>query len=348
MVVRCGSFLIGILIVLSPARAQSIDCLNPTDTFDRLVCETPKTRVAYQVMQAALDVVRAQLSEEGQRVVSEGQRQWLAMTRGVTCSPDPSLALRRQHKPPPATCAEEQFKHRADGLVERNGAHGQYKFVSRETYRYWPAPLDDGNGLLPGFFYEAVATTYIDQPATPGARAFNDLIERERVRCPDEPREDAICGPERDSWVFSLVLRADADIIQFRSGFWGYRHGNPRGRGSEFLRHFIVPLQRELTENDIFDATKPWKSVLAERYLALVRPGRDANGRPLTDLDARSVIEDYRIVLPESWLLDPTGLTIVPSTYLGDPARYVIPNTTIPWSSLRGILRDPLPFRLPQ
>src|SRR6266852_2333230 len=77
-----GAAMMALAIAPKAAAVASFDCAKATLAYDKFICATPPLSAADERVIATYEEARSQLSEEGKRLLLEGQRSWLKYVRG--------------------------------------------------------------------------------------------------------------------------------------------------------------------------------------------------------------------------------------------------------------------------
>lgn len=309
----------GVFVFLSAhAEAASFDCNKAKTKIEKTVCADPQLSALDEKLASAYRAMLEKLSPEGQRVLREGQRQWLKALPN-DCPLEGALR----------PCIQASYNDRLRELASTMVQVGEYLFIRVDLAR-WEACTDgDGN---PRSYEEHVSYLRIEAPRTEATAQWN----AQRKRSLSAERH---CDPSSESnthySAISDIKVLDGTIVMITSSTseccetFRYTYGTASTQ--------IVDLSRglePLTADDFFAFDSGWRSFLAQRCEEDLK--RQAPRNPIMDGVVIEIASD-----PTNWTLGTKDLSIsFPPGSIGGYSFEV----SIPWSELKPYLRPDAPF----
>jgi uncharacterized protein len=330
-IVALSGAAIALLLASAPtaAAAASFDCATATLPHDKLICASPTLSAADEDMTAAYQEARSMLSDDGKQLLLESQRSWLGYLR--------AFCLLDQR------CLESAYHERINTL--RNEAVvrvGPFRFQSVDSYDVEKLDEKPGKSAAPRLTSIVVSYPRIDDPVTPDATRWNELVRRRVDAFVDR---DNLKGKEIASTTKHAILHASHDVVSL--AIFGTKHGQGRYSDLDTIGYTVLLRSgRKLETTDLLDAQRPWKDFLAQQvHRALQKEEAEDGGiwklRPEDGPEIAKAVSDDR-----HWAVAPDGLLILYRPV--DKANVFGPLVqTIAWSVLEPYLVAPPPFPIP-
>lgn len=308
------------------AAAASFDCTKATRPLDKLICADPKLSAADERLAAAYAQAQSQLSDEGKRLLVEGQRSWLKYLPG-------SCALDK-------VCVESAYGERIKALKDAVAMVGPYRFQSVDSYAVKDLGQTSIDGSGPALTRIVASYPRIDDPVTPEATRWNELA-RQRVETILDRKN---INDEVDDTISFSVAYASKDAISLFIHQEIYAHG-AHAEPSDSGYTVLLASGRSLDGAALFDTRRPWKDFLAQQVYDALAQDADENDWELFPKDAAEIAA--KVADEKHWTVASDGLVVFFSPY--EVANYASGphEVTIDWPTLEPYLASPPPFPIP-
>ena len=307
------------------AHAASFDCKAAKTPSEKAICASPRLSTLDEQLAREYERALHALSPAGAARLKESQRSWLRFATAV-CVPRKSI----EHGESPASCLEAQIGQRLQQLAQAGVRLGPYVFNRIDSYAVSRSHDGDDAGYNHGFVTRHVGYPAIDSPTTAAATAWN-------AQQPQEPASvDAEDDTDQDIDVtLGCVGAAFISVEEISSE---YAHGSPHGVFDREKRNeLLTPTLRDMTEHDVFAEESGWEEKLPALFWNVyVSRDRRNEDRPDVEKAIRGSAAD-----PGSWLLTPAGLQISFGAYEAGCYACNPGPITVPWSSLKPMLKSP-------
>lgn len=319
-----GYALIALATVDSPAFAASYDCSIAKTPQEKLICSDPElSELDGKVGRAYASALKS-LSAEGQKVLTQDERDWLRYIRS-TCS-DAEAGQQ-------VSCLTSAYKGRVAELNSTGAKIGPFVFGRVDVFH-------DGR---PNGVSTQISYPQIDSPKTPTTTAWNQEIAK-------AAQDQSFCDAPGEATMSYRVAMASMKLISVEFSEGTYCHGTPHGySGSWSSTLLLSPEIRPLKLEDILDFSKPWQNFLngwATDYIRHHVENKYFDGIPMCTewSDARCPIDENVVQQIassfNSWSVTRTGLDFV---YQPGPHALGVHVIETPWSELKPYLRQDAP-----
>lgn len=316
--------------------AQALDpCAARGDQFAQNLCRNRSLATIDTQIRTTLQDEVAQVSAEGAQLLVQNEERW-RNARRISCGLlDPGDQPNAQQQ----QCLEGEFRARlreARNAVQRVDG---YTFQRVELLDAAPvtAALRASSGLgddAPPAIVREIRYPRIDQPQTPQAERFNQLVAQQpQYRLQEATNETveyriAYAGPD----IISVRFDSSADTL-------GAAHPSNDSKAVTVMMREGRPLQAA----DVFRAGSGWEDFLTQRAVTdLTRQFKDYDFTPAAS-DVRETVTK-----PHLWLITENGLVLLfPPYSFGGPTALAGTEVDIPWAELRRYLNPaaPAPIR---
>jgi uncharacterized protein len=310
-----------LILLALPALAHasdgpSFDCAKAKSPVERAICSDQRLAAADRKLTATYHAGLVQLSNDGQRAMRDGQRQWLKMIEAFCSNSGPSNSTGMKE------CLTSAYSDRQSRLEAAVKTVGGLRFRAVDVYRVTKASSDDtGSGANPGFDTTDLSYPLIDAPKDMSERKFNKHMEQIAAGENQNGNED---GDEDVDQSYDQITVNDR-LISVDTTSSMYPHGAAHGQYASTMVHWLRKQGRELTASDVFLPRTSWRDFLQYRCFAEVAHfGFAKSAKDLADM-----VKD-----PTRWIFESKGLTVRFMSY--EVASYADgqPIVTIPWKAL--------------
>ena len=309
----------GVFVFLTAhAEAASFDCKKAKTEVEKTVCADPQLSAWDEKLAETYRAALAKLSPEGQRLLREGQREWLK-DLSKSCAAGSAVRL----------CIETAYKDRLRELSSKMVQVGEYLFIRVDLARWEACTGGDGQ---PRSYEERVSYLRIEAPSTEATAQWNAQRKRSlgtKRHCDPNSESDT-----HDSAISDIEV-VDGTIVMITSSTseccetFRYSYGTGSTQ--------IVDLSRgldPLNADDFFASDSGWQTFLAQRSEEDLK--RQAPKNPIMDGVVIEIASD-----PANWTLGAKDLSIsFPPGSIGGYSFEV----SIPWTELKPYLRPDAPF----
>lgn len=298
------------------ARAASFDCKKAKTQIEKSVCADSELSALDDKLAAVYRATLAKLSPEGQRLLQNGQGQWLRALR-TDCDVKGAVRL----------CIETAYNDRLrqidSGVVRIAG----FLFMNVDLFRSEFCTGGNGETYI---FKERVSYPRIDSPRTEATARWN-------AQRKDSLNKEHRCDPESNSDYYS---RYDIDVVGgpiVTITFSGFDCCDTLINGYSWENRETFDLSRSLeplTGDNFFVPDSGWVTFLIQRSMEALK---EQNGSVSLDPELlRGLVDDS-----QHWAIQKSGLSIhfLPYTIGG----YAF-ELTIPWADLKPYLRSDAPI----
>ena len=274
---------------LGPVVAPSFDCAKAQTKVEQTICANPDLSVLDATLAKKYQEALQVLSPEGQQILRNGQRSWLAFA-AATCG--------QNQKNQAQECVEKKYKDRIEDMQTAAVQVGPYVFSRVD---HFAVRKDRGSSEA----YELV-TSYprIDSPASEKANHWNAAwIKR-----------DVLTGGEGCHQQVDFKVKSASDkLIATSSTFWEYCRGAAHGHGGTHnIMHVLQPEVRLLRTEDIFDSKTGWQDYLYLRVMGSLKTSARERQEDLLEFEKsfRGFVYDHGVNDARNWTLSSKGLKI--------------------------------------
>lgn len=304
------------LAFASMGKAASFNCSKAHAPVERAVCADRQLSDADTLLAQRYSKAMSQLSDAGQRIVQDGQRQWLRYVRDLCTGRAKAKASAV------ASCLKDAYDDRLKDLTLAAVRIGPYLFSRIDFYE---AANPDEEGVLSK---GKIATPRIDSPLTPVAMEWNKVMARLHASRSHSAGCDGPSGDYADDYTIEGVTRTTISVVMSDSM---YCHGTPHGYGgSKSIVYVTEPALHLLAASDLFRSDTNWTEFLVQRSVLKIREDSAAPG-----LDLPAIANVVR--QPQSWALANEGLVITIGM-LEVGAGPGVAKVAVSWSELQPFL----------
>lgn len=350
--------------ISAPAQAASFDCGKATQPLDQRICRDSELSHMDEDLAARYAKAKAALSLQGQKLLQDSQRDWLAFARRI-CKTRLDAKMAEAAEQTPEQCLKAEYQERLDDLdsaaVELNG------FLFQRIDLYGLA-ADDSDPEMPhgtraGFSYRRISFPRIDRaPAGIDPAGWNRMIAIAAQKMAasgdgdDGAAAAAAAGKAPGNIVKPDIDRAEAadidvfydfglvtpQMISLNLSYGVYGHGAAHPSGFAETHSILLGEMRELTAKDLFKEGPDWQRFLTERSHESWVEIMEGASTEVDDKAIADVVKD-----PQLWQLSDKGLAVFFPLYSVGP--YVVGEQQVDftWEELKPYLLDKLPFALP-
>lgn len=308
------------------AQAASFECSKAGSAVERAICGSRELSQMDEALAAAYAAAREGLSAEAERVVREGQRDWIDY-RDRACTRD-ARPIGGDYDDDGVQCLANLYGLRLEQL-QLPGALGGLRVYWRSRF----AAYDDPHALPDDWSQVARKELVVPQIDAGGAeaKAFNAFARA--IAAPALAQFDAgTAETESDSNISLAIETVNAARVTLSESEWWYGHGAAHGNYAVTYAHFLRQPMRGLVAEDVF-AGSEW----ADRLKPMI----------IDALAAQGAREDYwedlgeiskLIVDPARWNFSAEGITIQFQPY--EVAAYAAgaPSATLGWDQVAPFL----------
>jgi uncharacterized protein len=317
-----------ITIFFSPtAGAVNSGCSDTTAPRQHIVCSETILSDLDTKLNDLYESALKSLSVEGGRLLRDDQRNWLRFL-----SKKCPVPTDEHDWPKIVPCLIRAYSDRVDDLQQAAVFKGPFLFSRVD---YYSAIANDVGQVI-----HHLANPRIDQPVTSQTVRWNQLMSR--------PNEVSSCDSGNGD-IF-LSYRTGLTNARIISVLWSrseYCHATPHGFGTlEADTLLLLPTPHPLRPADLFLMDRPWHERLQTRLLADIQRSVRENSvvpDPFTGNSAERLKQTLAAMTldPRYWFLQEDGIHFFMTTIF--EFRRFVPEVTIPWSDLQGILAPGAP-----
>ncbi|QXI26208.1 DUF3298 domain-containing protein [Pseudomonas vanderleydeniana] len=301
------------------ASAASFDCDKVRSPLEKAVCADPELSALDSKIANTYNAARQRLSPEGNKILRDGQRQWLHFVGDLCFAPRNAQEI--------GICLNSEYAARLKQLSTAAISIGPYLFSRSDSFS---AKTHDDDGQV---YKLKSSAPRIDAPLSVAAVEWNSMVAK-RVTNAMKSGCDAGHGDEQ---LDAEVTYATANTVSIKTTSWEDCHGTAHGNGSTVsLTYMLAPKLHALEAADLFDMDTSWKDFLTQRsYEALEKK---AGGTRIL----RSNVEQA-VVNVLGWTLTQDGLLITIDPYAVLAYAYGTTKVSIAWSDLKPFLAHNAP-----
>lgn len=326
-----------VLFLAAPALAASFDCAKARTPQEKAICASPELSAADDKMAAAYRRIFRSVPPAFQNELRADQRVWIRRL-SIACPAD--NPEQRQYL---QQCLLWRENARTSALQQRFLRQNGIVFAWHSVFREDPgepgaADPGEGPGSLEASWPEALS-------ASPQWRAWNDAMTNKTRKFasldpPNTPPSDAKtweAAPGQDLDVTASIDFADSRLVAVTiTILWDGHGAHPSTHWIQF--NWLLEKKRALQPTDIFRADSKWADLLyslTDQYLQKALDGYQPAELAAT---VRAITSD-----PESWRIDPKGISIVFQQYAVGCYACTPEPFTITWDQLRPVLDPDFP-----
>lgn len=351
-----------------PVLAASFDCGKATQPLDQHVCRNAELSHMDEDLAAAYGKAKAALGPDGQKLLRDSQRDWLAFARRI-CKTRLDAKTAKAAEQTADECLKSEYQERLEDLGGAVTAVNGFTFQRVDIYALAPDKIepDMPSGARAGFSYRRISFPRIDQaPAGIDPTAWNRLVAIAAQKLAASGDGDDGDAAAKAAAAPSNIVKPDiskaeaADIdvtyeiglvtpqmvsVNLSYGVYGHGAAHPSGTGE--THSVLLAEGRDLTAKDLFRGGVikdglDWQGFLIKRsHDAWVKIMEDATDQ-IDDKAIADVVAD-----PQLWQLSDKGFAVYFPVYSVGP--YVVGEQQVDftWDELKPYLVDKLPFALP-
>jgi uncharacterized protein len=330
------------VFLLSPSasHAASFDCAKASEAHERLICADPALSKQDEEMARLFAAARQGLSEEGKRLLTAGQRSWIAFLHKL-CPVLPAAA-KEEAATAGHDCVSGEYDSRIDALKRAQTMSGPFRFMRVESFEARKGSADDETANHPGIDERQRAIPRIDAPASAEASRWNERVAAFASKLAGKP--DMEEGDD-DTWLdYEIAFASPALIsVAFTLSIYGHGAAHPLSAGAVF--NFLFAAGEAFKPADLFDAKAGWQGFLAKRCFEDLKR-QDVLGDPPDFPGTPDGLKEM-VADPGRWQLDAKGLTVKFNIYEVAPYAAGPQEVAIPWQELKPYLAASPPFPIP-
>ncbi|WP_019689988.1 DUF3298 domain-containing protein [Pseudomonas fluorescens] len=302
------------------ASAASFDCDKAHSPIEKAVCADSVVSALDSSIATSYTAAMERLSQDGQTILRDGQRQWLRFVRDLCFAhPDNSGV---------GFCLTQHYTERLKDLSNAAISTGPYLFSRSD---YFSASTQDEAGQP---YKIHAGAPRIDAPVSPTIALWNSTVAKQAMWVADSGC-DSRHGDEYSGFT---VTYASARVISVRMTDWEDCHGTPHGHGgSTGLTYLMEPSFHSLEASDLFVVDTAWKDFLTRRSYDVIEKKADTTQVELRQVEKAAT--DIR-----NWTLTRDGLLITIEPYAVLAYAFGTTEVIIPWRDLKPFLAPNAPI----
>jgi len=364
--IATGALSVGVILMLGqrPSMAASFDCSKATQPLDQHICHNAELSHMDEDLAASYGKAKAALSPDGQKLLQESQRDWLAFAHRI-CKTRLDAKTAKAVQQTADECLQTEYQERQDDLGSMVSVVNGITFQRVDLYALAPDKIDPDipAGSRAGFSYRRISFPRIDQaPAGIDPAAWNRLvaIAAQQLAASGDGDDGAaaakaaaaapgnIVKPNIDkaeaadidvSYDFGLVT---PQMISVNLTYGVFGHGAAHPSGITETHSILLAEGRELGAKDLFKDGTDWQGFLVKRsHDAWIKIMEDAPDQ-VDDKAIADVVKD-----PQLWQLSDKSFTVFFPFYSVGPYVVGEQQVDVGWAEMKPYLVDKLPFTLP-
>lgn len=364
--IAAGALSAGVIFMFGqrPSMATSFDCSKATQPLDQHICHNAELSHMDEDLAASYGKAKAALSPDGQKLLQESQRDWLAFAHRI-CKTRLDAKTAKAVQQTADECLQTEYQERQDDLGSVVRVVNGITFQRVDLYALAPDKIDPDipAGSRAGFSYRRISFPRIDQaPAGIDPAAWNRLvaIAAQQLAASGDGDDGAAAAKAAAAAPGNIVKpnidkaeAADIDVgydfglvtpqmISVNLTYGVFGHGAAHPSGITETHSILLAEGRELGAKDLFKDGADWQGFLVKRsHDAWIKIMEDAPDQ-VDDKAIADVVKD-----PQLWQLSDKSFTVFFPFYSVGPYVVGEQQVDVSWAEMKPYLVDKLPFTLP-
>ncbi len=309
----------GVFVFLAAhAEAASFDCKKAKTEVEKTICAARQLSALDEKLAETYRSALAKLSPAGQRLLREGQRQWLkALSNDCAVKKDVTQL-----------CIEEAYNSRLRELTRSMVQVGEFLFTGVDLFRTQVWTGADGEQRI---YKESISYPRIDSPRNAETARWNE--EKKRVL------EETLYGGDDYGGHFEIgygIAAVNGTIITLAFYESDYSDGMAHAMSHGHLESFDTSRSLyPLTSVDFFAINTDWQSFLVRQCLEKLKID-------VPDILSKTDIVKEVVSSWGNWIIGKEGLSIIFASYTID--GYPSYDVLVPWPDLQPYLLPDAPI----